>query len=41
MDKNKDHVIKYHCNQSKETDVPLLPMRSLIMDHQHLGNHIY
>jgi len=31
MDKNKDHVIKYHCNQSKETDVPLLPMRSLII----------
>jgi len=31
MDKNKDHVIKYHCNQSKETDVPLLAMRCLII----------
>jgi len=31
MDKNKDHVIKYHCNQSKVEDVPILPMRSLII----------
>ena len=28
---NKDHIIKYHSKQSKEEDVPNLPMRSLII----------
>jgi len=31
MIKNKDNVIKYHCHQSKQEDVPILPMRSLII----------
>ena len=32
MDKNNnDKIIKYHSKQSKEEDVPLLPMRSLII----------
>ena len=31
MENHKDHVIKCKCNQSKETDVPLLPMRCLII----------
>ena len=29
--KNNDHIIKYHSKQSKEEDVPNLPMRSLII----------
>jgi len=31
MIKNKDNVIKYHGHQSKQEDVPILPMRSLII----------
>ena len=29
--KNNDHIIKYHSKQSKVEDVPILPMRSLII----------
>ena len=30
IDKNNNHIIKYHSKQSKQEDVPILPMRSLI-----------
>ena len=31
IDKNNNHIIKYHSKQSKVEDVPILPMRSLII----------
>ena len=31
IDKNNNHIIKYHSKQSKQEDVPILPMRSLII----------
>ena len=30
-DKKNDHIVKYHSKQSKVEDVPILPMRSLII----------
>ena len=31
IDKNNNHIIKYHAKQSKVEDVPILPMRCLII----------
>ena len=31
IDKNNNPIIKYHSKQSKVEDVPILPMRSLII----------
>ena len=40
-DENNDHLIKYHSKQSKVEDVPILPMRSLIIGPSTSGKHIY
>ena len=31
IDKNIDHIIKSHSKQSKVEDVPILPLRSLVI----------
>ena len=41
IDKNNNPIIKYHPKQSKVEDVPILPMRSLIIGPSASGKKTY